>query len=182
MTDGTREEVERTLERLRERHGDLDVVRETVENDPERFAHGEALADDGRLAGAGAWVGDGDRVLFIRHPDAPDAWGLPGGGVEAGESLAEAARREVREETGVVARITDAWKARHRTIVHRDDPDRRLHMPDVLFEAVAEDPTVRLDPSAWEADEEILAARWFAEPPDAVHELFEDRVAEWADG
>jgi 8-oxo-dGTP pyrophosphatase MutT (NUDIX family) len=179
LGDGSREPVEAAIERLRERHEDLTVDRATVENDPDYFAHGEALAEDGHLAGAGAWVEHEDRVLFIRHPDAPDSWGLPGGGVEPGETLAETARREVREETGVEVRVTDAWKARHRAIVHRDDPDRLLHMLDVWFDAVAEDPEIPLDPAAWEEDEEILEARWFSEPPEAVHERFETRVAAW---
>jgi 8-oxo-dGTP pyrophosphatase MutT (NUDIX family) len=33
------------------------------------------------------------------------AWGLPGGGLEPHESLAECARREVLEETGIVVRV-----------------------------------------------------------------------------
>ncbi len=35
-----------------------------------------------------------------RRPDGPDVWFTPGGGVEEGETLAEAAHREVLEETG----------------------------------------------------------------------------------
>jgi ADP-ribose pyrophosphatase YjhB (NUDIX family) len=44
-------------------------------------------------------------VLLILRGDFP-VWGLPGGAVEAGESVAEAAIREVREETGVEVHLT----------------------------------------------------------------------------
>ena len=41
-------------------------------------------------------------IMLVRHTYAP-GWLLPGGGVERGEALAEAAVREVREEAGIVA-------------------------------------------------------------------------------
>ncbi|WP_435206540.1 NUDIX domain-containing protein [Micromonospora sp. bgisy143] len=46
-------------------------------------------------------VDEHERLLLVRHTGSPDRWGLPGGAVEIGESPAEAAVREVREEIGV---------------------------------------------------------------------------------
>src|SRR5580658_8350534 len=41
------------------------------------------------------------RLLLVRHAGHDDGWGVLGGAVDMGESPAEAAVREAREETGV---------------------------------------------------------------------------------
>ena len=53
---------------------------------------------------AGALVVSKGRVLLVRHhkPNAYDFWVAPGGGVEGGEDLHTALRREVQEESGLI--------------------------------------------------------------------------------
>jgi len=54
-----------------------------------------------------------EHVLVTRRPSYmrsyPDGWVFPGGGVEEGESLAQAVTREILEETGLVTSVHD-WK------------------------------------------------------------------------
>jgi ADP-ribose pyrophosphatase YjhB (NUDIX family) len=46
-----------------------------------------------------------DRLLLVQRANPPDQgkWGFPGGAQELGETIAEAALRELAEETGVAA-------------------------------------------------------------------------------
>lgn len=48
-----------------------------------------------------------DRILLVRQNYGGKLWALPGGMAESGESLAETARREVLEETGLDVELED---------------------------------------------------------------------------
>ncbi len=79
------------------------------------------------FVGASIAVIRGDRVLLAARANAPmrGVWTLPGGLVEAGETLAEAALRELREEVGLEARVVGVLSPTE--IIDRDAEGRARH-------------------------------------------------------
>ena len=63
-------------------------------------------------------------------------WGLPGGRVEAGESVAAAAMRETQEETGLEVSLTGLQgiysEPQDRIVTYDDNGDER-HLVDIVF-------------------------------------------------
>jgi len=59
---------------------------------------------DTPLVGVGAVIIEGGRVALVRRGQPPllGEWSIPGGVLEVGETLREAAMREAREETGLI--------------------------------------------------------------------------------
>jgi 8-oxo-dGTP diphosphatase len=51
----------------------------------------------------------GERIVLIRRKHEPLGWAIPGGFVDAGETLAAAARREAKEETGLDVALTELF-------------------------------------------------------------------------
>jgi len=72
-------------------------------------------------------TGDGE-ILLIKRRNPPHGWALPGGFVDYGETLEEAARREALEETGLKVSLIRQFHA-------YSDPSRdpRLHTVTVVF-------------------------------------------------
>ena len=106
------------------------------------------------------------RVLLVRRASEPykSFWALPGGFVQEGEALADCARRELLEETGV----DEAYLEQLYTF---GDPDRdpRGRVVTVAYFAL-----VRSEELVLEADTDADAAAWF--PADELPDLAFDHA------
>lgn len=73
-----------------------------------RFETGPGATDGADVrVGCTAAIIDGAGRVLLQHRTDGDYWGLPGGGMEPGDTFITAARREVREETGLEIQIIE---------------------------------------------------------------------------
>jgi 8-oxo-dGTP diphosphatase len=104
--------------------------------------------------GVGAVVFRENKVLLVKRnkPPGKGLWAIPGGRLELGETLQEAAEREVREETGVIIRARNP--AYTFEVIERDNQGCiRFHyvIVDLLADYISGDPHPESD---------VSEARW----------------------
>jgi len=107
------------------------------------------------LVGAGAVVHRGARVLLVKRSNPPNKgkWALPGGLVELGEAVQDAAAREILEETGLRVKVEGLLDVQ--TDLHRDG-ESRLEYHYVLVDYLARPVGGRLKLNPESSD-----AKWF---------------------
>lgn len=147
---------------------DLDAA--LASRHPDRFRKHSVM-----LAVAGVAVEDG-RILLVR--DSHGFWAGPGGWIDAGESPEQALLREVREELGVAAKVTGAFRPFIEWNVARSAEPASVLL--FFLGLRLESTDFRLQP------EEVTEARWFGPGEWAdipmlpyVRSLFDERIGEW---
>ncbi len=117
-----------------------------------------------RIAASGLVVRD-EHVLLVRgNWPRPGTWWLPGGGQQAGETLAACAEREVFEETGVRVKAEGLLVVREYIQANHPDGHRMLsgagHRVDAAFRCrIVQEPTVLGGPTQ---DSVQLGVEWIA--------------------
>ena len=85
------------------------------------------------LVGVGAIIIEDARVVLVKraHPPLQDQWSIPGGVLEVGELVREAAVREAREETGLIVEPGELLGVYDRVL---RDAAQRVHYHYVLID------------------------------------------------
>jgi len=104
----------------------------------------------------GAVVSKGGKILLVKRLNPPHQgkWSIPGGSVKLGETLQEAAEREVREETGLTIRAAKP--------IHTFDLIERDKSGSILFHYVIVDVEASYVGGRLKPADDALDAGWFS--------------------
>ena len=85
------------------------------------------------LIGVGAIILEAGRVVLVKraHPPIQGEWSIPGGVLEIGETVRQAALREAREETGLIVEPGELLGVYDRIL---RDPENRVQYHYVLID------------------------------------------------
>src|SRR5258708_11116682 len=107
------------------------------------------------LVGVGAIIIEDSHVLLVKraHPPLQAQWSIPGGVLEVGELVREAAIREAREETGLIVEPADLLGVYDRVL---RDGEQRVQYHYVLIDFLC-----RRVGGELQAASDAAAVRWF---------------------
>jgi 8-oxo-dGTP diphosphatase len=162
---------------------DLDIFRQ---------AHGEILRTGNRelrtevkrefpefpLVGVGSIIIEDDHVLLVKRANPPiqGQWSIPGGVLEVGELVREAAVREAREETGLVVEPGDLLGVYDR-ILHNHEKRVQYHyvLIDFLCRRVGGELLAASDAAEvrWFTREELPELKLAEDTQDVIRKGFE---------
>ena len=127
------------------------------------------------VVGVGAVIIHNDRVLLVKRGQPPfhGMWCIPGGKINYGETLQQAAEREILEETGVVIRAGEPVYTFD--VIDTGNIEQPCHyvVVDLAAEYVSGEPTARDDATdvAWFGKQDI--------DKDEVQELTRNFLKRW---
>ncbi|MFC2037295.1 NUDIX hydrolase [Chloroflexota bacterium] len=106
------------------------------------------------IVAVGVIIRSGDRIALIQRDKEPSKglWTFPGGAVELGETVRDAAQREALEETGLAVELGEV-AAVVDNMVH--DEEGRIHYHYIILDFFARPAGGRLQPGT-----DVSDARW----------------------
>ncbi len=107
------------------------------------------------ITGVGAVILNSEQILLIKRGKDPHqgSWSLPGGAQKLGETIFEAARREIREETGLKIEILG--------LIDVVDSIRRDNKGDIEFHYTLVDVAAKVLDGNLKAGGDAQNCRWF---------------------
>jgi ADP-ribose pyrophosphatase YjhB (NUDIX family) len=122
------------------------------------------------LVGVGAIIIEDRRVVLVKraHPPLQAQWSIPGGVLEVGELLREAAVREAREETGLIVEPGDLLGVYDRVL---RDAEQRVQYHYVLIDFLC-----RRTGGELQAADDAAEVGWFTREELPALKLAEDTL------
>ena len=141
------------------------------------LAHMQREFPETPLVGVGAIIIEDARVVLVKrgHPPLQAEWSIPGGVLEVGELVREAAIREAREETGLTVEPSELLGVYDRVLRNAEQRVQYHYvLIDFLCRRVAGELAAASDAAEvrWFTREELPALRLAEDTLDVIHKGF----------